>query len=105
VAVSSGEALENGIAMVRPGGWVNAFAGVPDGTVLNLDIRKVHYQQYHLTGSFGTAPVHMATALKLLQSGSVDFSPIVSARYSLIQVAEAISHVENRDGLKAMVTF
>jgi L-iditol 2-dehydrogenase len=105
VAVSSGEALENGIAMVRTGGWVNAFAGVPEGTALNLDVRKIHYQQYHLTGSFGTAPVHMATALKLLQSGTVDFSPIVTARYPLNQVAEAILHVENRDGLKAMVTF
>lgn len=105
VAVSSGAALENGIAMVRPGGWVNAFAGVPEGTSINLDIRKVHYQQYHLTGSFGTAPVHMATALKLLQSGRVDFSPIVTARYPLDRVAEAISHVEKRAGLKAMVTF
>jgi L-iditol 2-dehydrogenase len=105
VAVSSGAALENGIAMVRPGGWVNAFAGVPEGTSISLDIRKVHYQQYHLTGSFGTAPVHMATALKLLQSGRVDFSPIVTARYPLDRVAEAISHVEKRAGLKAMVTF
>ena len=105
VAVSSGEALENGIAMVRPGGWVNAFAGVPEGTTLRLDVRKVHYQQYHLTGSFGTAPVHMATALNLLQSGKVDFSPIITARFPLARVAEAISHVENRAGLKSMVIF
>lgn len=105
VAVSSREALESGISMVRPGGWVNAFAGVPEGTTLNLDVRKVHYQQYHLTGSFGTAPMHMASALNLLKSGKVDFSPIVSARYPLPRVAEAISHVEKRDGLKAMVTF
>ena len=105
VAVSSGAALETGIKMVRQGGYVNSFAGVPDGTMLNLDIRRIHYQQYHLTGSFGTAPVHMKKALELLQSGIVDFSPIVTARYPLIQVADAISHVENRIGLKAMVTF
>ena len=105
VAVSSGDALKNGISMVRPGGTVNAFAGVPDGTQIELDVRKVHYQQYFLTGSFGTAPVHMAKALDLLQEGKVDFSPILSARYRFPQVAEAVAHVENRAGLKAMVTF
>ena len=32
VTVSSGETLADGIACVRPGGTVNAFAGVPEGT-------------------------------------------------------------------------
>jgi L-iditol 2-dehydrogenase len=105
VAVSSGEALATGIAMVRAGGWVNAFAGVPEGTEIALDVRKLHYQQYHLTGSFGTAPEHMKKALDMLAAQKVDFSPIISAHYPFERVVDAVEHVEKRIGLKAMVTF
>ena len=105
VAVSSAEAISNGIAMVRPGGRVNIFAGVPEDTQITLDVRKVHYQQYFLTGSSGTAPAHMNKALELLQSKMVDYSAIISARYSFPKVGEAITYVKDRVGLKAVVTF
>lgn len=103
--VSSGEALVSGIASVRSGGWVNAFAGVPEGTRIELDVRRLHYQQYHLTGSSGVAPEHMAKALDLLQSKEVDYSKIISERFSFTHTGEAVAYVENRVGLKAVVTF
>ncbi|MDD5367919.1 MAG: alcohol dehydrogenase catalytic domain-containing protein [Anaerolineaceae bacterium] len=105
VAVSSGEALETGIGCVRPGGEVNMFAGVPEGTQMQLDVRKVHYQQYHLTGSFGTSPIHMRKAFEMLQAEKVDFSPILSARFPFTDVADAVHYMQNYEGLKAMVTF
>lgn len=105
VTVSSGETLNDGIGIVRPGGWVNAFAGVPEGTHIQLDVRKVHYQQYNLTGSSGLGPIHMKKALELMQSSKVDFSKVISARFPFPQVEEAVAYVEKRLGLKAMVTF
>jgi len=105
VTVSSGETLAEGIGLVRPGGWVNAFAGVPEGTHIELDVRKLHYQQYNLTGSSGLAPLHMKKALELLQFRTVDFSKVISARFPFPQVAEAVAYMEKRVGLKAMVTF
>jgi L-iditol 2-dehydrogenase len=105
VTVSSGETLLNGIDLVRPGGWVNAFAGVPEGTSIELDVRKVHYQQYNLTGSSGLGPIHMEKALKLMQSQQVDFSKVISARFTFPKVEEAVAYMEKRIGLKAMVLF
>lgn len=105
VTVSSGETLKDGIELVRPGGWVNAFAGVLDGTHIELDVRKLHYQQYNLTGSSGLAPLHMKKALELLQSRTVDFSKIISALFPFPMVADAVAYMENRVGLKALVTF
>lgn len=105
VTVSSGETLADGISLVRPGGWVNAFAGVPDGTSIQLDVRKLHYQQYNLTGSSGLGPIHMKKALELMQSRTVDFSKVISARFPFPQVAEAVDYMGKRIGLKAMVTF
>jgi len=105
VAVSSGEALAGGIACVRPGGAVNAFAGVSEGTTIPLDIRKLHYQQIILTGSFGVAPRHMARALELLASGALDPEPLITARFPFTASGEAVAYAANRTGLKAVVVF
>lgn len=103
--VSSADTLADCIGLVRPGGWVNAFAGVPEGKPIELDVRKLHYQQYHLTGSSGLAPKNIKSALELLQSHTVDFSRVITARFPFPQVAEAVAYVEKQVGLKAMVTF
>jgi L-iditol 2-dehydrogenase len=105
VTVSSGDALAEGIAAVRPGGAVNAFAGVPDRTYIELDIRKLHYKQYFLTGSSGVTPTHMEKALQLLSAQHVEFARIITADFPFPHVAEAVNYVENRLGLKAIVTF
>ena len=105
VTVSSGETLVEGISCVRPGGSVNAFAGVPDGIEIPLDVRKLHYRQYHLTGSSGVTPKYMKMALELLSNRDVDFSQVVTATFPFNQAGDAIAYVANRIGLKAMVTF
>ncbi|NPV56130.1 MAG: zinc-binding dehydrogenase [Anaerolineae bacterium] len=105
VTVSSGETLAQGIDVVRPGGYVNAFAGVPGGTEICLDVRKLHYQQYHLTGSFGVDPFHMKKALGELEKNPDTYARIITASYPFSQVAEAITYIEQRVGLKAVVKF
>jgi L-iditol 2-dehydrogenase len=105
VAVSSPEALETGIRCVRPGGTVNAFAGVPDGTTIPLDIAGVHYKQYYLTGSFGTSPAHMSRALALLVHHKVDAGAVISAEFPFEKVDQAVEYAMERRGLKVVVTF
>lgn len=105
VAVSNAEALQTGLQCVRPGGEVNMFAGVPEGTHLQLDVRSLHYKQYYLTGSFGTAPVYMRKALELLERKDIDYSQVISARYSFEQVGDAVTHMKNYEGLKSVVIF
>ena len=105
VAVSSSEALESGIQCVRPGGKVNAFAGVPEGTSIPLDIARLHYKQYFLTGSFGTSPAHMARALSLLANHKVDASAIISAQYPFSQMDAAVEYAMGWNGLKVVITF
>jgi L-iditol 2-dehydrogenase len=105
VVVSDGPALEAGLSALRPGGTLNAFAGVPKGTTLALDVRRLHYQQIHLTGSFGVGPEHMARALHLIAAGRIDTSALITARFPFAQTAEAVAYAADRVGLKAMVVF
>ena len=104
-AVSNAEVMEDAIQSVRAGGWVNAFAGVPEGTRVQLDLRLLHYKQIHLTGSFGSGPEHMKVALDLLGNGKVNGKAMVTATFPFEKVQEAIEYADNRKGLKAVVLF
>jgi L-iditol 2-dehydrogenase len=104
-AVSEGAVLETALRCVRPGGVVNAFAGVPDGTTIPLDVRKLHYRQYYLTGSFGTGPEHMAKAVHLLAHNKIDAAAVVTACFSFEQLNEALAYALQCTGLKAVVIF
>jgi L-iditol 2-dehydrogenase len=104
-AVSAGETLMTAIQCVRPGGMVNAFAGTPEGTTIPLDLRKLHYNQIHLTGSFGTAPEHMVKALHLLEYKKLPAEAIVTACFPFSRIQEAVDYALQRQGLKTVVTF
>jgi L-iditol 2-dehydrogenase len=104
-AVSNPAVLTESINCVRPGGVVNAFAGVPDGSSITLDVRKLHYEQYYLTGSFGTAPGHMKKALELMQSKALDPAGIVTACFPFDRISEAVEYARLQTGLKAVIVF
>jgi L-iditol 2-dehydrogenase len=105
VAVSRVEAVEHGLAGLRPGGVLNAFAGVPQGTTLLLDLRRLHYEQWHLTGSFGVGPGHVEKALHLLNGGQVNAAPLVTMTFPFRDTAQAIAYSMDYRGLKAVVLF
>jgi len=105
VAVSSAQAVESGLTALRAGGVLNVFAGVPEGTTLPLDLRRLHYQQLHLTGSFGVGPAHMARALQLLTNGQVNGAPLVTGRFPFERTPEAVAYAAGQVGLKAVVIF
>lgn len=104
-AVSSSEALAGAIQAVRPGGVVNAFAGTPIGSEINLDIRDLHYKQYFLTGSFGVSPFYTEKAIHLIHSGHIQWNPIVTARFPFEKVSDAIEYASRKTGLKPVVLF
>ena len=105
IAVSSAEAVESGLKALRPGGVLNAFAGVPQGTTITLDLRQLHYQQIHLTGSFGVGPEHVKQALRLLSGGRINARPLITGLFPFKRTAEAVAHVADQVGLKAVVVF
>lgn len=53
-------------ASVAPGGCVNGFGGPPDGSLLPVDVRRLHYEEITLASSFHYTPDDLARALALL---------------------------------------
>jgi L-iditol 2-dehydrogenase len=90
---------------LRRGGALNAFAGTAEGTTIPLDLRRLHYDEWRLTGSFGVAPQHLQRALDLLSHSRVDVGPLITGRFPFAEAPAAVEHMARQVGMKAVVMF
>jgi L-iditol 2-dehydrogenase len=96
------EAWERALALVRPGGTVLAFGGLPREARVSVDPYRIHYEEVRLAGSFHHTPRHVRAALAFLASGAFPFERLVTHAVGLEGVA-ALFDDPPRDYLKAAV--
>lgn len=101
-AAGTVEAWERALALVRPGGTVLAFGGLPREARVAIDPFRIHYEEVRLIGSFHHTPRHVRAALAFLASGAVPFDRLVTHRVGLEGVA-ALFADPPADYLKAAV--
>jgi L-iditol 2-dehydrogenase len=98
------EAHEQAIEMVAHRGVVNLFGGLSKGArPLSVLSNTIHYKECFVTGSHGCVPRHHETAVKLLEIGAVRVEPLITHRYPLSQINEAIETMESRRGMKIVL--
>ena len=90
------------LELVRPGGTVLAFGGLPAATRVPVDAFRIHYEEVTLRGAFHHAPRHVRAALAFLASGAYPFERLVTHRVGLDGVASLLADPP-RDYLKAAV--
>ena len=88
--------------LVRPGGTVLAFGGLPAATRIPLDAFRIHYEEVTLRGAFHHTPRHVRAALAFLSSGAYPFEQLITHRVALDGVAGLLADPP-RDYLKAAV--
>ena len=101
-AVGTREAWEDALRLVRRGGTVLFFGGLPSGTAVAVDAYRVHYDELTLRGSFHHAPRHVRAAIAFLASGAYPWERLVTHRVGLDGVAALLADPP-RDLLKAAV--
>lgn len=104
VAVGSVAAAEQGLRLARKGGIINLFGGFPDQSELKLDPNLLHYSEVTVTGTFGFSHITFAMALQLISTRKVDVNKLITHRFKLDELLEAIDVSAYRKGLKALVT-
>ncbi len=90
------------LELVRPGGTVLAFGGLPAGMRVPVDAFRIHYEEVTLRGAFHHAPRHVRAALVFLASSAYPFERLVTHRVGLEGVADLLADPP-RDYLKAAV--
>ncbi len=107
IIVASGvpAAMESAIRGVRKGGVFNIFAGSPPESKFGLDPNLVHYGEMIVTGSSGHTSDHLRRAVDLINRGIIDADKLITHRFELSQIAQALDARQALEGLKHVVTM
>jgi L-iditol 2-dehydrogenase len=101
-AVGSETAWSDAVELVRPGGTVVMFGGLPRDARPAVDAYRLHYEELNVRGSFHHTPATVRAALGFLASGAYPWERLVTHRV-LLEELPALFADPPRDLLKAAV--
>jgi L-iditol 2-dehydrogenase len=101
-AVGSEGAWTDAVGLVRPGGTVVMFGGLPPDARPPVDAYRLHYEELTVRGSFHHTPATVRAALGFLGSGAYPWERLVTHRI-LLDELPALFADPPRDLLKAAV--
>jgi L-iditol 2-dehydrogenase len=101
-AAGTEDAWRTAIELVRPGGTVLLFGGLPRDAAPTVDAYRLHYEELTLRGAFHHAPRHVRAALAFLASGAAPWERLITHRVGLEGVT-GLFEDPPRDLLKAAV--
>jgi L-iditol 2-dehydrogenase len=104
VAAGTREAMEGAPALAAIGGRINLFAGLPvDKSAITLDANLIHYKELIVTGTTGCSTNDCRRSMDLITSGKVNLAPLISGRYRLDQISDALAAVRAGKILKVVL--
>jgi L-iditol 2-dehydrogenase len=103
IATSNPVAFELATKVSARNSKINVFAGMPSGQTFLLDANWLHYNQVSVTGTFSSTPKMLREATRIASEKTIDLSTIVTHKYSLPEIQEAIEVTEKYHGLRAVI--
>lgn len=94
---------QQAFARVRRGGRVVFFGGCAAGTTLEVDTRRMHYDNLTLMASFHFTPRDVSSANELLSAGTLGAGRIINARRPLAELEQVMRMLEQGTVLKCAV--
>jgi L-iditol 2-dehydrogenase len=97
------EAYRQAVRMGRKGSTVLYFGGLPQNLTLDIDPNIIHYRQVTLKGSYSYTTETFRDALKLIEAGRLEVLSLITHRFPLEQLKEAVLTAARKDSLKVMI--
>ena len=101
--VGGAEPLEEALALSRPGGTVVLFAHAGEGEAAGFDLNAFFKHERRLLGTYSSSLADQREAFRLLVSGRLDPSPLVTHRLPLSRFGEALALARERRALKVLL--
>jgi len=98
------EIWERMFDLVRKGGTIHFFGGCKSGTKIEVDTRRLHYDDIKIMSVFHHTPQYFRQALDLIKSGEVDVEQLISARLPLSQTEQALKMHSTGEIIKVLLT-
>lgn len=102
-AIGKPELVNDAIRAVRPRGRVNLFAGFSKGVSADLDVNAIHYNELTVTGAFGLTRLQFAKALQMIASGQIEVASLLTHRYPLPDISQALATAEQGSAMKVVI--
>lgn len=104
VSCPSGKAQEESVSMVAPRGIINFFGGLPlDDPFIRFNSNLIHYGEFYVVGTHGSAPYHNELALNLISQGKIRVKELISHRLPLERLEEGLALAESKKGMKVLI--
>ena len=106
IATSNPVALDFALKIASKNSRINIFAGMPKVTkpsMFSLDPNFLHYNQISITGSFSSTPYTLLEAAKLASKGEINLSALVTHKYHLRNIVQAVLDTETYRGLRIVI--
>jgi L-iditol 2-dehydrogenase len=94
------EVWEAAPMMVRRGGIVSFFGGLPSMSRVSFLAARMHYDEVRLVSPFHFTPRAVRRAHELLTSRAIDPAPLVSGSVALERIADVFERLDAGDGIK-----
>ncbi|NIM95348.1 MAG: zinc-binding dehydrogenase [Anaerolineales bacterium] len=96
-------AWQSAFELVRKGGRLQWFGGLPRGTEINLDTERLHYDELTIIGAFHATPGTFQRAFQMIKEGLIDIKPLITGRLPLEKLEEALQMMYNGECVKMAI--
>lgn len=103
LTAGTGETLIQALELVRDGGVINSFASVPPNSIAHLDPNILYHREITLYGSYSSAPTDLAHALKYLEIGKINVTPLITHRLPLEYFSQGIQLLTEKKAMKVIM--
>lgn len=94
---------EKMFSLVRKGGYVHFFGGCASGTSVNIDTRRLHYDEVKIISSFHHTPQYFREALDLIATGKVDVKKLITKHMDMKYAKRAIEMHRDGEAIKILL--
>lgn len=88
---------------VRKGGRVSLFAGFPEGETSIIEANTIHYNEIIVTGASASTRQDFIQAMLLIDSGKINLKQLISHRFALKDITQALEVARSAEGLKVII--
>ncbi len=104
VTPSNAKAMEQGLRLAGKGGTVLLYAPLPPGDTLPVKVHDLLFSEITLVSTYSCGPDETRTALEFIRRGRVQTRGLITHRFGLDEVGEAIRlAVQAGESLKVVV--
>jgi L-iditol 2-dehydrogenase len=97
-AAGNPTAWKQALAMVRRGGVVNFFSGLPSGTHIEIEPAGIHYAEVKIISPFHHTPRFIREALEAIRRGDISAHDFVTEEIRLEDLPQAFARMKSRSG-------